>query len=680
MCPMKETSNPQAFLFAGSLFLGSFLLFLLEPLIAKIILPWFGGSAAVWAVCLVFFQGCLLLGYFYADILILRFSPFRQALIHGFLLLVCLFMMPITLNPSWRPVPDSEPAWRILGLLATSIGLPFLLLGSTSPLIQAWYHRLWPKKEPYFLFALSNGASLLALLGFPFLIEPNLTSSRQRILWSVLFALFVFLCLSVVWFSRKGKPSHSVAFSIMEEGGLVTFGRALRWLCPAAVGSMLLLSITNQLAGNVAPIPLLWVLPLALYLVTFILAFNPFPLYSRRAAAFLLPVALGGLGYGVYDPHFTNDVRLNVLFFSTGIFICCWFCHGEVAAARPHGRHLTFFYLMVSLGGALGAVAVGLVAPHVFPAIYEFPLSLVLTALLALWLFWSGRLWARLFWAAASGAMVWFFWQNAFSNGEEVVLMKRNFYAALRVVEDQDDDGHLCMDLFNGLTVHGVQYLDPAKRMEPTTYYARSSGLGAAIDLSPPGPRRVGVIGLGAGTIASYGRRGDFIRFYDINPQVVEIAQGTFSFLKHCPARVEISPGDARLSMEAEAPQDFDILAVDAFSDDAIPVHLLTREAFALYGRHLKPGGILAIHTTNRYLDLKPMVRILGEEAGYQVRYVSNDDDYKNLVYGSDWMLVTRNRPFLEKLGTGWDVEPVTIPDNLKIWTDDFNNLFQILK
>jgi SAM-dependent methyltransferase len=680
MNPTPKPQAPLAVLYGATIFLGAFLLFQLEPLIAKIILPWFGGTAAVWAVCLVFFQGCLLLGYLYADFLVARFSAARQVWIHCALLLVCVCLLPISPDPSWRPAPGGEPAWRILGLLATCIGLPFLLLSSTSPLIQAWYHRRFPAKQPYVLFALSNTASLLALLSFPFLIEPNLASSRQRLLWSALFALFAVLCASAAWFSRWESASTPGAPPFPAGEEKITLGRALKWLAPAAVGSMLLLSITNQLAENVAPIPLLWVLPLALYLVTFILAFNPIPLYSRKAAAFLLPVALGGLGYGVYNPQMTDDTRLIVLFFCAGIFLCCWFCHGELARLRPHGRHLTFYYLMISLGGALGAVAVGLAAPHVFRAIYELPFTLILTALLALWFFWPGRLWVKLFWSAGTAALVWVFWLCASPHGQDVVLLKRNFYAALKVIKDTDSKDRPYLELDNGRIVHGDQYLDPAKRMQPTTYYSHASGIGAALDLAPRGPRRVGVIGLGSGTIATYGRKGDYYHFYDINPQVVDIAQGTFSFLKHCPAQVDITLGDARLSLQAEEPQQFDVLAVDAFSGDAIPVHLLTREAVALYWRHLKPQGVLAIHTSNLYLDLNPVVKLLAEDAGCQARCVSNDDDEDNLVYGSYWVLVTRNQAFLKRIKKGYDLEDIAVPPKLKIWTDDFNNLFQILK
>ncbi len=647
----------------------------------SVILPWFGGSAAVWATCLVFFQSALLLGYLYADITSRRLTPARQSILHIALLLICLLFLPIAPHTSWRPQPGSDPAWRILGLLTASIGLPFILLSATSPLVQTWYARARSASEPYHLFALSNLASLLALLSFPFLIEPHIPSHRQALLWSALFAIFAGLCSMVAWLARRSAP---LAVEPPADRGETHAPPALRekllWLALSACGAMLLLSITNHLTENVAPIPLLWVLPLALYLLTFTLAFHRRSLYSSWLLARLLGVTLGSLVYAIYDPSFTESLQVSVPLFCAGLFVCCWFCHGELAKRRPAASHLTSFYLMISLGGALGAMFVGLVAPRVFPAIYEFPLALVLTAVLAATVLWSSGWQERVFWTAATIIMAVILVRSARAYEKDTILMVRNFYGALRVKQDQDWLKQPYHTLYHGKIEHGAQFLNPPKSLQPTTYYGPDSGVGIALDRRSGSPKRVGVIGLGAGTLAAYGKAGDFFRFYEINPLVLKIANSSFSYLRDTPARTEIIIGDARLSLASEPPQQFDVLAVDAFSGDAIPVHLLTKEAFALYLYHLKPDGILAIHTSNTYLDLAPVVELLANNAGYPARLITNGDDARKLIDASDWVLVTRNAGFLSDLETSVFIDSIAVPARLRLWTDDYNNLFQILR
>ena len=617
------------FLLPVTICLGASLLFLIEPLFAKLILPWFGGSAAVWATCLVFFQSALLLGYLYADVTTRRLTPARQSALHIALLLVSLVFLPIAPNASWRPQPGADPAWRILGLLTVSIGLPFVLLSATSPLVQTWYARERSNSEPYHLFALSNLASLLALLSFPFLIEPHIPSHRQAVLWSMLFGIFAALCSIAAWLARRSPPmaATSSPADSADPSTAPAVREKLLWLALSACGSMLLLSITNHLTENVAPIPLLWVLPLALYLLTFTLAFNRRSLYSRWLMVRLLAVTLGSLGYAIYDPSFTESLQVSVPLFCVGLFVCCLFCHGELAKRRPAANHLTSFYLMISLGGAVGAIFVGLLAPHIFSAIYEFPLALVLTAALATVVLWPHGVLERPFWTAATIAMALILVRYVHEYKKNTVLTVRNFYGALRVKENQDWLKQPYHTLYHGKIEHGAQFLDPPKSLQPTTYYGPDSGVGKALNRRSGSPKRVGVIGLGAGTLAAYGKAGDFFRFYEINPLVLNIANKSFSYLRDTPARTDIVIGDARLSLAAEMPQQFDVLAVDAFSGDAIPVHLLTKEAFALYLRHLKPDGVLAIHTSNTYLDLAPVVQLLADDAGYPARLISNGDD-----------------------------------------------------
>jgi SAM-dependent methyltransferase len=681
---VQNQSAPQAFLFSATVFLSAFLLFLIEPLFAKLILPWFGGSAAVWSTCLVFFQCALLLGYFYADVTSRRLTPARQSDLHIGLLLVSLLFLPVVPHASWKPHEGSDPAWRILGLLTSSIGLPFMLLSATSPLVQMWSARRHADRDPYTLFALSNAASLLALLSFPLLIEPTIASHKQAICWSAAFAVFVALCSTAAWLSRRESAlsltveQREVAVSAPTTP--ITRRQKLLWLGLSAGGSMLLLSITNKLLEDVAPVPLLWVLPLALYLLTFALAFSRRSFYSRWWMARSLAVTLGSLGYTIYDPVYSESMQVSVPVFCIGLFVCCLFCHGELARRRPVASQLTSFYLMISLGGALGAIFVGLIAPHIFRAIYELPLALILTALVALPTLWTeGRL-ARVFWAVAAVAMAFVLVRNVRAYEKGTILRERSFYGALRVRQHTNWLKEPYRVLYHGKIEHGAQYLNPPYNLLPTTYYAPDSGVGVALNHCCGGAKRVGAIGLGAGTLAAYGKTSDYFRFYEINPQIVGIAKNYFSYLRDTPARVDVVLGDARLSLESEAPQDFDVLAVDAFSGDAIPVHLLTREAVALYLRHLKPDGILAIHTSNTYLNLPPVVQLLADNAGYTARMISNNENPRKLIDSSDWVLITRNKHFLETIETTVLIDPIDVPAGLRLWTDDYNNLFRILR
>ncbi len=670
-------------LFAGTIFLGAFLLFLIEPLFAKLILPWFGGSAAVWATCLVFFQTALLLGYLYADATSRRLTPKRQSALHLSLLLLSLFWLPIAPQMFWRSHVTVDPTWRILGLLTFSIGLPFILLSATSPLLQSWYARRSPGHSPYHLFSLSNLASLIALLSFPFLIEPRLTSRQQSILWSSVYALFAICCSLVAWLNRnhaRPAPDANEPAEVTRENTPVPFRTKLLWLSLSACGSMMLLAVTNHLSQNVAPVPLLWVVPLALYLLSFTLVFAKRRLYSPWLIARLLAVALGAAGYAIYDSSITHAIQISVPLFCCALFAVCLFCHGEIAQRKPAVEQLTSFYLLIALGGALGAVCVGLLAPHLLTGIYELPIVLLFAALLGVVVLWHEGWSARIFWPAVSIAMGAVLVLNIRSTREDTVAMTRNFYGALRIQEFTAGRILPYRALLHGTIQHGAQYLSFPENRNPTTYYSRKSGVGLALQYCCDGPKKVGVIGLGAGTLAAYGKPGDSFRFYEINPQVVAIANGWFTFLKQSPAKSEIILGDARLSLESETPQQFDVLAVDAFSGDAIPVHLLTKEAFAVYFRHLKPDGILAVHTSNTYLNLAPVVKLLADDADYATRLIASDEDVPRLISSADWVLVTRNQEFLNKPDTFAGSQNIEVPPRLRLWTDDYNNLYEILR
>jgi hypothetical protein len=673
----------QRLLFAMTIFLGAFLLFLIEPLFAKLILPWFGGSAAVWATCLVFFQSALLLGYLYADATIRRLVPNRQSILHLGLLLVSLLWLPIAPQIFWRSHVQIDPAWCILGLLTFSIGLPFVLLSATSPLLQTWYARRASGRSPYHLFALSNLASLLALLSFPFLIEPRLSSRQQSILWSSIYGAFVICCSISAWLSRSKSTKTIDANNSVEAASENTppaFGVRLLWLSLSACGSMMLLAATDHLSQNVAPVPLLWVLPLALYLFSFGLVFAKRQFYSRWFIARLLAVALGCAGYAIHDSSITHAIQISVPLFCGMLFVACLFCHGELVQRKPPVRYLTSFYLTIALGGALGAICVGLVAPHVLSGVYELPIILLLTAVLGAVVLWREGWSVRIFWSGISIAMGAVLVLNIRATREDTIAMMRNFYGALRIQEFKIGLQLPYRSLVHGTIQHGAQYLSFPENRNPTTYYGRRSGVGLALRFCCDGSKRVGVIGLGTGTLAAYGKPGDSFRFYEINPQVISVANDWFTFLKQSPAKSEIILGDARLSLESESSQQFDVLAVDAFSGDAIPVHLLTKEAFAVYYRHLKPDGILAVHTSNTYLNLAPVVKLLAEEADYATRLIASDEDASQMLSSADWVLVTRNQEFLNKPETFAGSQTIEVPTRLRLWTDDYNNLYEILR
>jgi predicted membrane-bound spermidine synthase len=670
----------RSILLPAAAFLGPFLLFLLELLFAKLILPSFGGSAAVWATCLVFFQCALLLGYLYAHVVTRRFTPKRQGLLHVALLILSAIFLPIAPRFLFNLQPTSKPVSSVLWLLTASIGLPFVLLSSTSPLLQAWHARRNGGGSPYYLFAISNLASLLALLSYPFLIEPRLTSHEQSQWWSGLYLIFIAVCSMVAWTACWGVTKKALEFGTTSTTLHPSVRDRLLWLALSACGSVLLLSVTNHLLEDVAPVALLWVIPLALYLLTFLMVFNRPSLYSRRLAVWLVVVALGSVAYSICDPFFTESVQVRVPFFSAGLFLCCWFCHGELASRKPAVEHLTTFYLMLSAGGALGAVIVGIVAPHVFDSILEFPIALVCVALVAAATQWRKGWMVRAFWLLSTVGLILVAARYEWLYKQDVIFAARNFYGAFRIKEFRDWLKRPYLTLYHGGIEHGAQFVDPPLSLMPTTYYARDSGIGIALDRCCTGPRRVGVIGLGAGTLAAYGKPGDSFRFYEINPMVLSIASDSFSYLRNTRAHTEVVQGDARVSLQGEAPQQFDVLAVDAFSGDAIPVHLLTREAFRLYLRHLKPNGILAIHTSNTYLNLPPVVQMLADDAGYPARILTNDDAIRTLTDSSDWMLITRNQQFLEDIVGTEIIEPVIVRGGLRLWTDDYNNLFRILR
>jgi len=684
------------FLYALTIFVSAFLLFLVQPIIAKQILPWFGGTAAVWTTCMVFFQLTLLLGYFYSDWVARKLLPKTQAMLQVALLGICVALLPITPDPSWKPAGDEVPSLRILLLLTVTIGLPYFLLSTTSPLVQAWFARTYPDARPYRLFALSNLASMLALIGYPFVIEPWISTLHQARWWSAGFAAFAILCGASAWFAVRSSTkvrSDSGPITITGVGNEPAYtpppsaGLKFTWTLLAALGSMLLLAITNHLTQNISSIPLLWVVPLTIYLMTFILCFNGQGWYPRKLYLPLLVAFLASMGWALADRRLEHELYWQIGIFSSGLFIACMFCHGELVRLKPVPRYLTTFYLMVSLGGALGAVLVGIVAPLILPAYFELEITLTLVAVMAAYLLRNAN---RLVVGVAALLTLFMIGSGAYAVHEFIdntMVMTRNFYGTLRVKEyNTPADENYNRTLVHGTILHGAQFLQPKHRRIATSYYKTTSGIGRTLllkqQLNPDMPMKVGIIGLGAGTIATYGRKGDTYRFYDINPAVVEIAKRDFHFLSDSSATIETVLGDARLSMEREASQQFDVLAIDAFSSDSIPVHLITDEVMDVYLRHMKEGGIVAFHVSNRFLDLKPVVLKFAEKRGLQAGWIHEGEMGKEEASStnSDWVLITRDKNFFLRdqiIDVAYFIAP---QPGWRIWTDDFNNLLQVLR
>ena len=681
--------------YALTIFVSAFLLFLVQPIIAKQILPWFGGSAAVWTTCLVFFQCMLLAGYFYSDWTTRNFSPKRQAIVHIALIAIAMALLPIIPDTTWKPVGDETPSLRILLLLGATIGLPYFLISTTSPLVQAWFNRSYPGRSPYRLFALSNLASMIALLGYPFLFEPWITTKQQAISWSIGFGVFAILIAASAWLGLRGlgdAPASETAGndsnSEAENIPAPTRRDKITWIALSGLGSVLLLAISNHLTQNISSIPLMWVVPLAIYLLTFILCFDAKDAnkgwYRRTLFLPLLAAMLIAMSWALADKDLHFMLYWQIGLFSAGLFVACMFCHGELVRVKPHPRYLTTFYLMVSIGGALGALLVGVIAPITLPAYYELEIGIVALAAMATYLMWRKIHIAAVLLGAAvttfAGAAAIY---TVIQFREDVVVMSRNFYGTLRVKEYLPPSvEYRRRSLVHGAILHGDQYVDPPYNRSATTYYKTKSGIGRILLLKekqdPDKPRKVGIIGLGTGTIATYSNKQDVYRFYDINPDVVTIARRDFSYLKDTEAKIEISLGDARLNLEREPPQGFDVLAIDAFSSDSIPVHLITLEALEIYEKHMKPDGVIAFHVSNRFLDLKPVVSMLAEKRGLNVAWVR--DIYDDGSTTSDWVLLSKDKALLLKpeiLDGTYIIPP---QPNLRLWTDDFNNLLQALK
>jgi SAM-dependent methyltransferase len=692
--PRSIRRGSLAVCYAATILLSAFLVFQVQPVISKFILPWFGGTPAVWTTCMLFFQVVLFAGYAYAHALTRTFSPRKQGLVHLGLIILGLVLLPITPDATWKPADAEHPTWRILCLLAANVGMPYFLLSSTGPLVQAWFARTEEGAKPYRLYALSNAGSLAALLTYPFIVEPLFGSTLQSQVWSLGFSFFGLLCGYCAWriWIRRETPrsTQPVAAGVnATPENAPTFGRQLTWLALAACASVMLLATTNHVCQDVAVIPFLWVAPLSLYLLSFIICFENERWYSSRWCA--LGTAASILAVSVFA-RFDTGVHLliEVAVYFTALFCICMLCHGELVRLKPSPRYLTSFYLMCSAGGALGGILVALVAPLVFPTYLELNFGLLGCYLLAIGAmsfnprcFWFRNRWRLASFAVAFVGLLIVVNAQASALVIDALEASRSFYGTLSIgdVDREQPEEHLRM-MRHGRVNHGMQFVADDRRREPTIFFGPQTGVGLTLQQFPrQGSMRVGVVGLGVGTLAAYAQPGDYYRFYEINPEVLRMAERYFSFLKDCQGKVDVVLGDARLSLEREPSQAFDVLVLDAFSGDAIPTHLLTSEALAIYERHLKPDGVLAIHISNRHVDLEPVVRGLADAAQMQWLRVESNVQFAKGVQGvAWWALLSRNETFLNLPALKALAVPPRSPKPAMLWTDDHSNLFEILQ
>ena len=691
---LKRSMRPRLslFWFAATTLLGAFLVFQVQPVISKCVLPWFGGTPAVWTTCMLFFQVLLFAGYLYAHLLRSLFRPPTQAAIHLTLLAAAAWALPIEPSDAWKPQGDETPTLYLLWLLTAHVGLPYFVLSSTGPLVQAWLSYHDDSHRVYRLYALSNAGSLGALLSYPFLVEPALSVSSQSIAWSLMFCGFVLVqgtvAISLLRISEdRSQPGQDeLAHASEEHVAKPTLVVRSTWLALPALASTMLLVVTNHVCQDVAVIPFLWVLPLSLYLLSFIICFDSPQWYQPKWISAWTLVAIVAIQGKAFLPASTQLVG-EVIAYMLMLLGVCLLCHGEVARLKPAPAYLTQFYLLLSAGGAIGGVLVAIVCPFIFNGYGELPLTIAVVSALALMVFFACRGWrsCQYDWQAAyrlrfgaAGLLVAPLLAMWLTPQDETIASERNFFGVLTVLRDSQGTR-----LIHGSTIHGMQ-LKGEDSQEPTTYYGRDSGVGLAITtLQREKPSlKFGVVGLGCGVLATYGRQRDRFDMFEINPAVVQIANEYFSFLRESDAQIVSHVGDGRLVLERMTSAKFDLLVLDAFSSDAIPAHLLTREAISLYRARLRPDGVMAIHLSNNHLDLVPLAHRLSHDAGMESRLVISPGDADRGLSQAAWMLVTdKGHPL-------WNAPELAgarraTPDDLAnapLWTDQHHNLVSVLK
>jgi spermidine synthase len=703
-------------LFVATTFASAFLIFLVQPLVAKRIVPWFGGVPAVWSLCLAFYQTTLFAGYAYAYLLIARANPRVQLVLHAAAIAAAIYALPVLPSDAWRPDGGGDPSAQILAILLANVALPFFALAATGPLVAVWFSRRYPARSPYPLYAVSNLGSLVALVAYPFAVEPRLPLSITGRLWSGAFAATGAAVVACAWLSSRSQaaapdPAAEVATAAPR-------GRIALWVLLSACAVVLLMGITNYLCLDIASVPFLWIVPLATYLATLIACFGAPRVYRRVPFALLAATAYGAesfvrkfeLGAATLD-LFGGMVLFHVAQYVLLLLAACMMLHGELYRLRPPARSLTAFYLCTSGGGALGGLAVGLVAPRVFDGFYEMPIGLALAGVLVLLAFRDdtrgflargGPTWRWALVVPAVATAIGYAGMETFQHPPNVIHQERSFFGVLRIEKRRTAAPQAlpARVLVHGSTQHGMQVV--GNETTPTSYYGIHTGIGIALARPEPAqPARIGVIGLGTGTLATYGRAGDHIQFFEIDPAVVHLSRdaGYFTYLEQSKAEVEVVLGDGRISLAREREQNaprFDYLIVDAYSSDAVPLHLLTREAIALYLDSLQPDGLLAIHTSSRHFDLLPVLARLAEEAHLSAASIEALAAPKYFSGGASWVFLARDAARIDALAKAGEqrrralgfqdskrpaVRRATRAElaSAPLWTDDYSDLYRAL-
>ena len=684
--------------FIYTIFLSAFLLFQVQPMIARFILPWYGGSAAVWSTSLVFFQAGLLMGYGYSHLLTKYLSNKSQVKFHMALLILSLVTLPI-IPPEWlKPSGTENPVYAIILLLGVSVGLPFILVSTTGPLLQSWHSKAYPKQRTYRLYALSNLGSLLGLFTYPVLVEPYLNLKTQAWFWSAGYLLFIILCsLAARKLWNLKTPQVGKEAEKKEHIGLI---HQIIWLLLAMMGTATLLSGTNKLTQDIAVVPFLWIIPLSLYLLTFIIAFDS-PRWYKRGV--FIPMALLSIAFilrrqiqfVVFDKEM--PVNTTIFIYCLGVFAICMVLHGELARQKPSEKNLTLFYLMVSLGGVLGGIFINMIAPLIFSGYWEIYCAFIGSAIVVTYVLLRGKnslkgSTMRTSSGVASVILVAAMFvtlQHEYKGfNKNVIASSRNFYGALKVSEANKGTPNWQRMLVHGDIMHGIEFMDPDASNKPISYYGPESGIGLALrfyanrsDSNYHGIK-VGMVGLGAGTISAFGSSKDYYRYYELNPQVEDMAKAYFRYLDNFTGKTDIIIGDGRISLERELAENgsdqFDILGVDAFSGDVIPAHLITIEAAQLYLKHLKQNGILAFHVTNKYLDLLPVMMGLSEKLNKPLYYFFQEADLSGPV-SAIWILFTDNQKFLHNPEVKKHLQLINPSETEKVfWTDDYSSILPL--
>lgn len=741
--------------FAATLFLSAALLFVIEPMVAKMLLPFLGGAPAVWTTCMVFFQTVLLGGYLYAHASSTRLSLHNQTMIHFALIVLSAIFVPIGITGAWGGLAVTNPVLAVTLVLSLSIGLPFLTLSASAPLLQHWYSRTGDAgaKNPYFLYSASNVGSLLALVCYPTILEPGLGVSSQSFGWGVGFCALACLVAFCIYLVRAANIAQNgeASLHVVERHEAAVDADApkvmtkARWVLLAFIPSSLMLGVTTYFTTDIATIPLLWTVPLAIYLLSFILVFSKMPAVAHKVFRFVMPFAAITLLYFSLSRAWM-PIAAQLTWHLVTFFLVTMVCHGELARTRPEAKHLTAFYLWMSFGGMVGGLFNALVAPHAFSTAMEYPLVLAIACgavsiggvmpfaryqranriadvaialvvgfgsywLISRWIFakvslgWLSALFHVDMYAylplltygtpaAICAAIAWFrrparlglavtaytiaaLLCNRFD--QSIVALDRSFFGILKVSDDYYGDYRT---LVNGTTLHGRQHRDPAKAHTPLTYYHRQGPVGQLFEEFSGNNQKenLAFIGLGTGTLASYGEPGQKLTFFEIDEAVVRIAKTYFTFLKDCRAEYRMVMGDARLKLQEEPDGKFGMILVDAFSSDAIPVHLLTKEAIELYFRKLAPGGVVAIHTSNRYLTLEPVLGKLAKEAGLVALVNHDNGDNAAGKFASTWNALARKDGDFGNLKSRGNWVPLDGYSWTPVWTDDFTSLFEVLR